>query len=115
MIQEEYDGTTDGTFNKKRYFTCPASKALFLKATKCKPDRRFEDAGKGGFVNNNVSPSAPALGKKNRYSQFKKSMENCGGFPICVCKYLFLLRKILVAGKSKNVEINPMLFCCNNV
>lgn len=42
---EDYSkfATSDGEFNGQRYFTCPLGKGLFIRAKKCKPDRRFSD------------------------------------------------------------------------
>lgn len=39
---EEDKGTSDGTFGRKRLFTCPPWRAFFVKVSSCRPDSRFQ-------------------------------------------------------------------------
>ena len=34
----------DGTFNKERYFTCPAGRGFFVLLEHCRPDSRFANS-----------------------------------------------------------------------
>ncbi|XP_021004113.1 ubiquitin carboxyl-terminal hydrolase CYLD isoform X2 [Parasteatoda tepidariorum] len=45
-MEEESSSCTDGTFNGKRYFTCPPRKAFFVRLTHCKKDSRFLESEK---------------------------------------------------------------------
>ncbi|XP_045582546.1 ubiquitin carboxyl-terminal hydrolase CYLD isoform X2 [Procambarus clarkii] len=40
-MEDAEDGLSDGTFSGKRYFTCPAGKALFVPLRMCHKDSRF--------------------------------------------------------------------------
>ncbi|XP_077993432.1 ubiquitin carboxyl-terminal hydrolase CYLD-like isoform X2 [Glandiceps talaboti] len=41
-LEEDMErGTTDGTFQGKRYFSCPPSRGIFVYYEKCRPDSRF--------------------------------------------------------------------------
>ena len=43
LFQEEEipDGATDGTYKKRRYFTCPPNRGFFCKFINLAPDSRF--------------------------------------------------------------------------
>ncbi|XP_054720365.1 ubiquitin carboxyl-terminal hydrolase CYLD-like isoform X2 [Uloborus diversus] len=45
-MEEESSSCTDGTFNGKRYFTCPSRKAFFVRLSHCRKDSRFLESEK---------------------------------------------------------------------
>ena len=44
MKEEEESPCSDGTFNKERYFTCPAGRGFFVLLENCRPDSRFANS-----------------------------------------------------------------------
>ncbi|KAL3059165.1 hypothetical protein OYC64_011147 [Pagothenia borchgrevinki] len=48
-IELDYDvsGCSDGKYGSQQYFTCKASRALFVPVTKCSPDSRFSCSSSG--------------------------------------------------------------------
>ncbi|XP_035214266.1 ubiquitin carboxyl-terminal hydrolase CYLD-like isoform X1 [Stegodyphus dumicola] len=45
-MEEESSSCTDGTFNGKRYFSCPPRKAFFVRLSHCRKDSRFQESEK---------------------------------------------------------------------
>ncbi|KAG8198988.1 hypothetical protein JTE90_001788 [Oedothorax gibbosus] len=45
-MEEESSSCTDGTFNGKRYFSCPSRKAFFVRLSHCRKDSRFLESEK---------------------------------------------------------------------
>ncbi|PFX21246.1 Ubiquitin carboxyl-terminal hydrolase CYLD [Stylophora pistillata] len=43
-LEEEESACSDGTFNKERYFTCPAGRGFFVLLENCRPDSRFANS-----------------------------------------------------------------------
>lgn len=58
MLQEdESSSCTDGTFNGKRYFSCPPRKAFFVRLSHCRKDSRFLESEKRKSAGKIISPS----------------------------------------------------------
>ena len=45
--EEEIDACSDGTFQGKRYFTCPPRKGFFVHLRNCRRDSRFGRSNSG--------------------------------------------------------------------